>query len=336
MTTPTRQQIIEKSLELWHKENMTVGTRTAITPTIAEMKESGFYQTAQHLLMCSNPYKIVVEKPSKSTFKPTAKFTDFYDLLDLEECKASNILVSGTNKTGKSRLACGVASVLQSLGWKVIAFDNSGSWKSISDIPNLLVLEPNRTEYNLPLTKKSLLVDISNLTLDKQKELVDSVCSDIWINRGLYGSGWLLLILEEFELYAKNLRGTATQNLKRICHAGRNKQVRVLGVTTDLSLVDPSFIRLTQQRFHARLGIEVNCKRRFRGYYGKEWLEVATRLQLGEFIRLVRDQLSLVRVPLFEPKRKPQLQQQPQPQQQTKGSLFKRFIDLTVRAWEDG
>lgn len=327
MTTPTRQQIIEKSLELWHKENMTVGTKTAINPTTQELKECGIYQTAQHLLMCSNPHKIVVEKQSKSDFKPTPQNLGFYDMLDLEECKASNILVSGTNRTGKSRLACAIASVLQSLNWKILIFDNSGIWQSISDIPNLLVLEPNRTEYNIPLTKKSLLIDTSNLKEDKQRELIDGVCSDLWLNRRLYGSEWILLVLEEFELYAKNLR-TTSQNLKRICHAGRNRQVRVLGVTTDLSLIDCSFIRLCQQRFHARLGIEINCKRRFRGYYGKEWLQIATRLQLGEFIYLLRDQLSLISVPLFMPKR------QPKPIQQHKGRI-RRFIDFTQKAWNE-
>jgi len=321
LTTPTKQQITEKALELWHKENMTFGTKTAINPTIAELKECGIYQTAQHLLMCSNPYKITLEKASKSDFKPTPQNLSFYDILDLEECRASNILISGTNRTGKSRLACAVASILQSLNWKILAFDNSGTWKSISDIPNLLVLKPNRLVYNLPITEKSLLVDISNLTLDSQKELIDSVASDIWINRSLYGSQWVLIVLEEFELYAQNIRGTATQNLKRICHAGRNRQVRVLGVTTDLSLIDCSFIRLCQQRFHGRLGIEVNAKRRFRGYYGKEWLQIATRLQLGQFIYLNKDKLTLIRVPLFEAKRKPQ-----NLKSESKESWFRKWI----------
>ena len=251
-------------------------------------------------------------------------------MLDLAECRASNILVSGTNRSGKSRLACAIASVLQNLNWKILAFDNSGIWKSISDLPNVLVLEPNRLAYDLPITEKSTLIDTSNLTVDKQRELIDSVCSDIWLNRRLYGSEWLLIILEELELYAKNLRGTSTSNLKRIFHAGRNKQVRVLGVTTDLALIDCSFIRLTQQRFHARLGIEANSKRRFKSYYGKEWLQVATKLRLGEFIYLLRDQLKLVRVPCFETKRRPQQQRL-----QSKSNVLKRFVDFTIKVWKE-
>lgn len=306
-TTPTKSEIYEEGKRLFFQHEHRNGNRNTINPTTEELRESGFLSVAQSNLM-SHPetiYGLAKTKTCKSDYKPTAKFTDFYDLLDYEECQASNILVSGTNRTGKSRLAYAIASVLQSLNWKVLAFDNSGTWKSISDIPNLLELQPNRAIYNLPITEKSLLVDISNLTLDSQKELIDSVSRDIWINRELYGSQWLLIVLEEFELYAGNLRGNATQNLKRICHAGRNRKVRVLGVTTDLSLIDCSFIRLCQQRFHARLGIEVNAKRRFRGYYGSEWLQIATRLQLGQFIYLNKDKLSLIRVPCFEAKRKP-------------------------------
>lgn len=314
MTTPNKTELYSKAVELWIKDQHRNGSSELANtnPEYNELLESGYIHTARSFLMRANPYAIEIksksDKPRKqptATPQPVLHHKDFYDMLDLEECKASNILISGTNRTGKSRLACAVASVLQSLNWRVICFDNSGVWKSISDIPNILELKPNKPSCNIP-SDYSLIVDMSNLTSDHQKILLDSIASDIWINRKIYGDNWLLVILEELELYAKNLRGTNSQNLKRLMHAGRNRQVRVLGVTTDLSLIDCSFIRLCQQRFHGRLGIEANSKRRFKQYYGKQWLEVATKLKTGHFIYLLRDQLSLISVPLFTAKRKPQ------------------------------
>lgn len=96
------------------------------------------------------------------------------------------------------------------------------------------------------------------------------------------------------------------QNLYRICHVGRNRQTRVLGITTDLALIDSSFIRLCQQRYHARIGIEENAKRKFKNYYGKRWLEVTEKLNVGEFVYLNKNQLQKIKIPLFQSVHKPQ------------------------------
>ena len=106
-------------------------------------------------------------------------------------------------------------------------------------------------------------------------------------------------MLEEFELYARNIRGTLSQNLFRICHAGRNKQIRTLGITTDLALIDASFIRLCGQRYHARLGIEENSKRKYKSYYGKKWLEITEKLRTGSFVYLHTNELTKIRIPMF-------------------------------------
>ena len=70
----------------------------------------------------------------------------------------------------------------------------------------------NRPVYNLLITKQSQIVDTINLTSEYQKEFLDAVARDLWINRQLYGKEWLLIVLEELELYARNLRGSASQH----------------------------------------------------------------------------------------------------------------------------
>lgn len=61
--------------------------------------------------------------PSKIYANPNiSKFNiDF----DVPEAQTSNILVSGANKTGKSRLSAGICSILQTINWKIVAFDNT-------------------------------------------------------------------------------------------------------------------------------------------------------------------------------------------------------------------
>jgi len=224
---------------------------------------------------------------------------------DFNEAKKSNILLTGTNHTGKSRLAAGLCSILQTLNWKIIAFDNAGIWKRISDIPIYVDVEPSEYFYQIPIVNKSIIYDISQLIPERQKIFVDYVLRDAWENRESQNYQWLLIMFEEAQLYLRNIRGNVSQNIMRIASAGRNRQIRVLAITVDLSLLDPAFIRLCQQRYHAKLGIEENAKRKYRNYYGKEWLNTTINLELGQFVYLNKNKLEKIRVPLFQSKRQP-------------------------------
>jgi len=230
---------------------------------------------------------------------------------DIEEAQKSNILISGTNHTGKSRLACNIASILQNFSWRIICFDNTGIWKRISDLPTWYqVKEENiNLEYktvSYPFPSSSTIYDTTLLIPDQQKFFVDKVLKDLWDNRVNNPSNqWTLVALEEAQLFMRNIRGSVGQNLLRIASAGRNLKVRILAITVDLALIDPSLIRLCGQRYHGRLGIEDNGKRKFRGYYGGDWCRIAQELDLGYFIYLLRDKLKVVHVPLFKSKRLP-------------------------------
>jgi len=232
--------------------------------------------------------------------------------LDIEEAQKSNILISGTNHTGKSRLACNITSILQNFNWRIIVFDNSGIWKEISDLPTFYrIREPrnydSEQDWYYPFPTQSMIFDISLLIPDLQKSFVNDVLERIWNTQVRMPTKQTLIVLEEFQLYGRNLRSSISQNLARCMSAGRNWKIRVLAVTVDLALVDPSFIRLCQQCYHGRLGIEANSKRRFRDYYGIDWYRIATEgLDVGYFIYLLRDKLKVIHMPLFEPKRLPE------------------------------
>lgn len=257
---------------------------------------------------------------------------------DIGEAKKSNILISGTNSTGKSRLAAGIASILQEQGWRIIVFDNCGVWRKISNVPTYtLVTALNVLGKVYPMFNESIIYDIPLLTPDMQKQFVDQVLRDLWDSRVNSDSEqWILVVLEEFELYGRNTRGSTAQNLFRMMHAGRNLKIRVLRITTDLALIDASFIRLCQQRYHARLSIEENSKRKFRAYYGGDWTRIATEgLDLGYFIYLLRDKLKLIHVPLFQTTRKPERYQPPKkPSTWEKIKNFFKASEAQLSLWQ--
>ena len=255
---------------------------------------------------------------------------------DIPEAQTSNILVSGANKTGKSRLACGICSILQTINWRIVAFDNTGIWKQISDLPIFYSVRKARNYdeeqkyWYYPYPTNSMIFDTSLLIPDLQKSFVNDVLERIWNAQvRMEKKQGILIALEEFQLYGRNLRGSVAQNLLRICSAGRNHGIRVLAITVDLALIDSAFIRLTGQRYYGRLNIEENSKRKFRNYHGLDWTRIATELDVGFFIYMLRDKLRIVHIPLFQTTRTPQPYPVPKIRiQPPKPSLWQRFKEL--------
>lgn len=219
--------------------------------------------------------------------------------LSLSECKKSNALVTGTNQQGKSRLAMALTDKLMGQGWQVIVFDNVGIWKNKSSIPLYYTVSETTMKYILP-KHGSIIYDISLLLPSYQKEFCENVLKDVWDSRIRSESNqWLLVVFEEFQLYAKNVRGNVSQNILRIMSVGANHKIRCLGITPDLSLIDCAFIRLANQRYHFRLGNEPNAKRRFRAYYGSDWCRIGLTLDVGCCVYYVSEKLKVHCVPLF-------------------------------------
>lgn len=241
----------------------------------------------------------------------------FENLFELEQAKDTNILVSGANASGKTRLACGIASILHRLGFKVIVIDVSGAWKTVSDLPFYAKAYRFKEEIAIPQLETSGIYDLSDLKLSESRKIVEQISSEIW-NSNPRKPTWLFL--EEAETYLKNIRGLASEEIYRLVHVGRNRHIRTVLLTTDLALIDTSTIRLSGIRFHGFLNIEENSKRKFKAYYGKDYTRIAIEgLDAGDFIRLHKRKLDVISVDLFESKRKAKLyvsfEQTEQPQQ---------------------
>jgi hypothetical protein len=259
--------------------------------------------------------------------------TKFEIPFDIQEAIKSNILVSGSNATGKSRLACGICSVLQTFNWKIVAFDNTGIWKTISDLPISYLVTENRNfdkdreEWFYPFSTESMIFDTSLLLPVMQKSFVDDVLRRLW-NAQVRNpqNQWTLVALEEFQLFGRDVRSSVAQNILRIASAGRNHKVRVLAITVDLALVDSAFIRLTSQRYHAKISSEENGLRKFRNYYGLDNTRICRELDLGYFLYYLNDKIKIVHVPLFQPSRLPESYQEAKPQ--PKPSLWQKIKEV--------
>lgn len=300
MTTPNKKAIIERAIELFHNEQWKSGIRNAVNPEYSELLEGGYITEAQSELMRNLESEHAQYLHNLDTVQNMIR--DKHETpLDLSECKRSNILISGTNQQGKSLCAMSIADILMCNGWQIIAFDNCGNWKSKSSIPTALrVKKDNNESVNFA---KSMICDLSLLKLKAQKRFIERFLERLWLLRVVSKSDkWILCIFEEFQLMAKNLRGELSQNLLRIMSVGANWRIRCLGITPDLSLIDPCFIRLSQQRYHFRLGNEPNAKRRFRAYYGFDWCRITKELDVGFCVYVNKDKLEVWKIPLFERK----------------------------------
>jgi hypothetical protein len=306
MVTPKKEQIIERAKELWHNDRVKNGDPSFdIEPELSELRESGWLSVAQSELMQSEGYLYDAElEASRKTYLEHAYKPNMGKYpLDLKECKKSNVLISGTNQQGKSLLAMAISDLLMANNWQIIVFDNVGHWREKSSIRNSYVVKKRKDRIALKIGE-SIVLDISLMIPKNQRRFVSQILRQLWDFRILQKpSKWLMIVFEELQLYARNVRGNDAQNILRIMSVGANHKVRCLGISPDLSLIDCAFIRLCQQRYHFRLGNEPNAKRRFRSYYGLDWNRIAQELDVGFAIYVNKDKLQVWKIPMFQKER---------------------------------
>jgi hypothetical protein len=263
---------------------------------------------------------------------------NFENLFDLDEAIKTNILISGSNHTGKTSLACGISSMLHKLGFRVRVFDTSGAWRKQSDLPQFSKAYRFDKQTLYGELEGSGIYDLSLLRSSEAKRVVERETERIWNERAIRTVNEpMWCVFEEAEAYLRNIRGNISENIYRLVHQGRNQAIRCILITTDLALLDASVIRLCQIRFHGSLGIEENAKRKFRAYYGKDWCRIATEgLELGDFIRLHKKHLEVIYVWEFKRKHAPKQafnlieeKQEPKPQPQKQGFFSRLFSPLS-------
>jgi hypothetical protein len=142
---------------------------------------------------------------------------------------------------------------------------------------------------------------MSLLKPSKQRKFVNESLESIWLTHvNSSNKNWQIVILEESELYCKNLRGQLAENIYRIMCVGANQGIRVIAITPCMSIIDPLFIRLCNQRYHFRLAVEENSLRKFRRYYGSDNARIVQHLAVGFCLYYLNGKVRVVDVPLWE------------------------------------
>jgi hypothetical protein len=300
MAMPKHEQIIKKARELYVAECYRSNTPELadLSPTLSELSEDGYLSEARNILMRGLEREHSEYLHNVDTMQDMIR--DNYTIpLDIAQCKKSNMLISGTNQVGKSRLAMAISDLLMNQEqWKVLVFDTCGNWKVESSIPRFFTVKNGDSRLD---ASESIVFDLSLLKPKNQKRVIEKCLEELWLLRVINPSErYTLCVFEEFQLHAKNIRGELSQNLLRIMSVGANWKIRSLGITPDLALIDPAFIRLCQQRYHFRLGNEPNAKRRFRAYYGLDWCRIVQELDVGFCIYVNKDKLEVWKIPLFQ------------------------------------
>lgn len=245
--TPTKEEIIEKAVEIYMKEEWQNGSKSTITPTERELKEGGYFQTARQVLMCSNPYRIVIEKESKSTIDITK---DWLSLVDFNQLLRNGGLILGSSGTGKSDLGMYVAEGLQQRGVTVYVVDSSQSWLNQSNIGFAIQVPTNLRAkvYNL-----STIYDTSLLSVRDQKVFVEDLIGILYeyAARNPQSRSWKVLVLEEAQLiyYQGSLRSHRLPFSKQLLTVGRNFGLRYLAISQFSSEVDKLLVKMSGQRW---------------------------------------------------------------------------------------
>jgi len=142
---------------------------------------------------------------------------------------------------------------------------------------------------------------MSLLKPSKQRKFVNESLEFIWLAHvNSSNKNWQIIVLEEAELYCRNLRGQLAENIYRITCVGANQGIRVIAITPCMSIIDPLIIRLCGQRYHFRLAVEENSLRKFRRYYGIDNARVVQHLDVGFCLYYLNGKLRIVNVPLWE------------------------------------
>lgn len=228
--------------------------------------------------------------------------------LSVKDCMKSNILVSGTNGQGKSLWSMAICDYLMRNNFQIMVFDNSGVWKKKSSIPFYYQVKNGYFGFKIDeFLDMNLIFDISLLLPDYQKSFIEMVLNEVWLDRAENPNPkWLLIVCEESQLYLRNIRSLISQQFWRIASAGRNLGIRVLAITPSIVSVDSEFRRLSQQRYQFKLPNELNTIKRFNSLYGKQWVEKALNLKVGECLYYLNERIRKVKVPLFRSSIKPQ------------------------------
>jgi len=314
MTTPTKTQIEDKAKELYFKAERD----RYITPTEAELAESGYTYEARNQLMrdqekhevlgylesMANEYGLELVKQKPSELAEQSKPYDF--TIDLNEALRSGVFIAGGKGTTKSNLGKIIAQKLMEKNVTVKVFDISRAWLK-SSIPYVYKITTNiRSDVNL---YRSVIFDLSVLLPKDTKRFISLILAKEWdmqVRLTELQRKWIVYVFEEVQdlIPQGRLRSNEAQQVLRLFTTGRNYKMSYVAITQRPALTDTSVFELTFQKYFARMNGE-NDLRKVANYIGAKAYDLE-KLRIGEFFYDKGSETKWITTEEFKAKTKPQ------------------------------
>ena len=236
----------------------------------------------------------------------------------LRDILQSGLIIIGNKKCGKSNAG---KVILQHFiknqdkfgNLRIKIFDTVFNWRySFTSIPYILVNEDNDTEERLKeiaLKDSHLIIDVDYLYSDEAQETIGEILEYDYThkkNLKIQNQGkiteWSLYLIEE----AQNIIGTYAlmkdvgKFWLKMVSEGRNMGVNFIFIGQRAGDISPKAVERSQNYLIGRT-LGDNNKRKVRSIAGKDVMERAEKLKVGEFIFYNGINTYFVRFPLFKP-----------------------------------
>ena len=265
-----------KALELFHNDRFRANEESFnITPTEAELKESGYFSQAVSELMYSPETK---HEQYLSHEAETENFADFQ--FNVEQGLEKGTTVTGGRGCGKTNTAKQIVKRLQDHGCVVRVYDNSQAWGE-SSFKNLVKIMPNSNFE--PVYSESYVFDISLLSIEDQKDFIETqIANDYYkaVAQSEAERTWRVYVFEEAELPMGKKR---SPTMLQFCSIGRNFKLSFVAVAQRFQMLNTDLISLSGQLYVGAMH-EDNDLKKLRNWL-KDKTEDLKHLELGDFVR---------------------------------------------------
>jgi Cdc6-like AAA superfamily ATPase len=304
MTTPKRNEIYEKALELWRNDQIRNGCAdlAEITPEYGELLESGYVMLAQNLLMHdSDEYKEYLAKELGRNVEDIEEKPKDVLRFPIDTIMKEGCFICGSRGCGKSNLAKLIVQQALTSKVQVKVLDASLAWK---DFP----LPKIRVVPKVPIAcKPNAIYDLSRLSVLEMREFVKAMMAkDLQVAIYLTDMGKkvpLLYVLEEVQnlIFPNTLRMLKYQEISRFITQGRNFNLSYIGITQRLSATDTNLVEISGVKYWFKLEGENNL-RKARAWLPKYNVWRLRDLEVGHCYMQVGSDIDYLKLPLFKVK----------------------------------
>ncbi len=308
MTTPKREDIIERAFELNARRNIRINLSN---PEVSELHEDGTYEEAKNQLMRSenSEYLNELERLCNSLGYTLVKDKDAKEnelvMFPIETILRECCFVVGGRGSGKSNILKLIVERLLACKVEVKVIDASLVWKDYPLLQRIRV-RSGKSERGIESGLKwNCVYDVSRLSVLQMRDFTQKMMKqDLDEAILLTDSGnkpRCIYVIEECQniVLPNSLRALKYQAISRFVTQGRNFGMSYILSTQRLASTDTSLIEISGLRYFLKLEGE-NSIRKVRSWLTKFQSWRLRDLNVGEGYLQFGSKTKLLRFPLFQ------------------------------------